>query len=166
MSLTELKNWLVFIQDAPENIRAYLAGLFWLLVALLLVWGILKLLFTKQFKEFYAVLGVSAKLAGEVGKAMAKGAVKSLELPEPYPRISRFFAVVFMLNSYAAAFTLACFCLFVAVLTVISNTPSFWGRAGGMSFTVALLLFAGFFFADAERDRLRLLRRSRSNDGS
>lgn len=165
MSLSELKNWLVFIQDAPENIRNYLAGLFWLMVALLLVWAILKLLLNRQFKEFYGIVGTGAKLASEVGKAFVKGAAKSLELPEPYPRVARFFAVVFMLNSYSAAFTIACFSLFVAVLTVLSNTPSFWGRTVAMFFSVFLFFLAFAIFADAERDRIKLFGRNNSEVG-
>jgi hypothetical protein len=165
LSLEEMKNWLVFFQDAPENIRAYLIGLVWVLAALTLIWAILKLLFNEQFKELYSVLGTSAKVAGQVGKALAKGAAKSLELPEPYPRAARFFAIVFMINSYAGAFVLACFALFVAVLTVLSNTPSFWGRTGAMFFSVFLVFLAWAAFADAERDRVRLFRNLTGGDG-
>lgn len=160
-----MKNWLVFIQDAPENIRSYLTGLVWALAALTLVWAILKLLFNEQFKQLYAVLGTGAKVAGQVGKAMVKGAAKSLELPEPYPRAARFFAIVFMLNTYAAAFVMACFALFATVLTVLSNTPSFWGRTGAMLFSVFLVFLAWAIFADAERDRVRLFKWNRGNDG-
>jgi len=164
VSLSELQNWLVFMQDAPENIRSYLIGLVWTLVGLLLVGAILKLLSNKQFKELYFLLGTSAKMAGKLGNAIVKEAAKSFELPEPYPRIAKFFAVIFMLNSYAAAFVFLCLTLFVAVLTVLSNTPSFWGRTGAMLFSLVPLFFSWFFFADAERDRVKLFLRSSGHE--
>jgi len=70
-----------------------------------------------------------------------------------------------MINSYAGAFVIACFALFVAVLTVLSNTPSFWGRTGAMFFSVFLVFLAWVLFADAERDRVRLFRDRRDSDG-
>lgn len=161
MSLSELKSWFAFIQQAPENIRQYLETTFWVLVFLLLMWAILKVLLNKQFKQFYRIIGIGAKKAGAVGKVVAREAVKNLELPEPYPRLTRFFAIIFMLNSYASFFFFTCFALAVAALLILSNTPSFWARTGGMLFLVVLGYFAWFFFAQAEKDRVRL---SKKND--
>ena len=162
MSLSELNSWFSLIQQAPENLRQYLETTFWVLVFLLLLWAILKILFNKQFKELYRVIGVAAKKAGEVGKIVAKEAAKNLELPEPYPRLTKFFAIVFMINGYLAAFFFACFALAVAALLILSNTPSFWARTGGMLFLVFLGYFAWFFFAQSEKDRIRLFKK---NDG-
>lgn len=161
MSSSELKSWFAFIQQAPENIRQYLETTFWVLVFLVLLWAILKILFNTQFKELYRIIGVGAKKAGEVGKVVAREAAKNLELPEPYPRLTKFFAIVFMLNSYAAAFFFSCFSLAVAVLLILSNTPSFWVRTGGMFFLALLGYFAWFFFAQAEKDRVRLFKEER-----
>lgn len=165
MALTEIKEWFNFIQQAPENIRQYLETTIWILVFVLLLWAILKVIFNQQFKELYRIIGVSAKKAGEVGKVVARGAAKNLELPEPYPRLTKFFAIVFMLNSYAAFFFFTCFFIAFVVLLVISNTAGFWERNGGMLFSVVLGYFAWFFFAQAEGDRVRLFK-NRTNENS
>lgn len=164
MSLFELKNWFAFIQQAPENIRRYLETTFWVLVFLLLLWAILKILFNKQFKELYRIIGIGATKTGEVGKIVAREAVKNLELPEPWPRLTKFFAVVFMFNSYAVFFLFACSSLAVFAILVLSNTPSFWARTGSMLFLVGLGYFAWFFFAQAEKDRARLFKKDDSNN--
>lgn len=60
MSLSELKSWFSLIQQAPENLRQYLETTFLVLVFLLLLRAILKILFNKEFKELYRVIGVAA----------------------------------------------------------------------------------------------------------
>ncbi|WP_308387640.1 hypothetical protein [Acidithiobacillus sp. AMEEHan] len=165
MDPSELNSWLSLIQHAPENLRQYLETTFWILVFLILLWAILRTLFSKQFKEFYRLIGVAAKKTGEIGKTVAKEAAKNLELPEPYPRLARFFAIVFMINGYLAAFSFTCFALAVVALLVLSNTPSFWARTGGMLFLVLLGYFAWFFFAQSEKERIRIFKES-GRDGS
>jgi Ca2+/Na+ antiporter len=164
MSLSELKNLFSLIQQAPENLRLYLETTFWVLVFLLLLWAILKILFNKQFKELYRIIGIAAKRAGEVGKIVAREAAKNLELPEPYPRLTKFFAIVFMINGYLAAFFFTCFALAVAAILILSDTPSFWARTGGMLFLVVLGYFAWFFFAQSEKDRIRLFKKNDHQD--
>ena len=160
MSLSELKNWFSLIEQAPENLRQYLETTFWILVFLLLLWAILKIILNKQFKELYRIIGLAAKKAGEVGKIVAKEAAKNLELPEPYPKLTKFFAVVFMINGYLAAFFFACFALTIAALLTLSSPPSFWGRTIGMLFLLVLGYFACFFFAQSEKDRVRLFKKN------
>lgn len=166
MTLAELKDWLSFIELAPEPIRPYLGGLIWTLAALLLIWGILKLIFNDQFTKLYALLEKSARFAGEAGKAIVKSTAKSLELPEPYPRVAKFFAIVVMLNSYAASLVFLFVSLSVAILTVMAKTPAFWGRTAAALFVVIFFYFAWFFFADAERDRVRLFKPNFKGDKS
>jgi len=164
MSPSELKNLFSLILQAPENLRQYLETTFWVLVFLLLLLAILKILFNKQFKELYRIIGVAAKKTGEVGKIIAKEAAKNLELPEPYPRLTKFFAIVFMINGYLAAFFFTCFALAVAALLILSDTPSFWARTGVMLFLVVIGYFAWFFFAQSEKDRIRLFKKNDRQD--
>ena len=164
MKLTEAKEWLPFLQEAPEGIREYLIGTFWILIFLVLVWAILKLLFNKDFKKLYKVLGNSAKAAGEVSKNAAISAAKNLELPEPYPRLTRFFAIVFMLNNYAAFFIFTSFFLVVSVLVVTTDISGFFQRMGGMLISIVLGYFAWFFFAQAEQDRVKLFKKKDEDD--
>jgi len=163
MSSSELKGWFSFIQEAPESIRQYLEGTLWLLVFLILVWAILKIIFNNQFKELYRILSISAKKVGGISKTVAQEAAKNLELPEPYPKLTRFFAVIFMLNTYAAFFLFSSFFLVFTILLVMSDTVSFWGRTGGMLFSITIGYFAFFCFAQAERDRVALFRRNNEN---
>ncbi|MEY2169478.1 MULTISPECIES: hypothetical protein [unclassified Rhodanobacter] len=165
MNVTELKDWLAFLNSTPDPVKSYLLKLFWVLVALLLLSAILKILFSKQFRELYAALAKGANFAAQLGKAAASGAGKALELPEPYPRIAKFFAIVFMANNYAAAFVFGVFALIVGVLSVTSSVPSFLARTAAMLITFALVYFAWFFFAQAEHDRVRLFNR-RENSAS
>ncbi|MBV1950701.1 MAG: hypothetical protein KUG64_00695 [Cycloclasticus sp.] len=162
MTLAQLQEWLPFLETAPEGIREYLLGTFWILVFLVLVWAILKLLFNKDFKKFYAVIGNTAKATGEISKSFAKGAADNLELPEPYPRLTKLFAVIFMLNNYASFFIFTSFFLVVSILIVTSDISSFVQRMGGMLFSVLLGYFAWFFFAQAERDRIKLFKNKES----
>ncbi len=164
MKLTEAKEWLPFLQEAPDGIREYLIGTFWILIFLLLVWAILKLLFNKDFKKLYKVLGSSAKVAGEVSKNAAKSAVNNLELPEPYPKLTRFFAIIFMLNNYAVFFIFTSFFLVLSILFVTSDIPGFFQRMGGMLFLVVLGYFAWFLFAQAEQDRVKLFKKKDKDD--
>ncbi|MCG6231602.1 hypothetical protein [Vibrio furnissii] len=161
MNLSELKEWLPFLESAPEGIREYLTGTFWMLVFLLLLWAILKVLTNKEFKQLYAILGSGARIFGSISKKVAKEAAKSLELPEPYPKLTKFFSVLFMLNNYAAFFLFLSFCLAFTVLLIMSDISSFWQRTGGMFVSVVLGFFSWFFFAEAERDRVRIFK---SND--
>ena len=153
MPPSQLEKWFVFLQGAPTPIRKYLEYLFWAFVALLLVWFILKLLFNRQFKELYAVLGSAAKVTAAAGRALAKSAAEGLKLPEPYPRLARFFAIVFMVNTYLLALVMGLLFLFVVVLTVVSTTPSFWGRTLALLLCVVFGYLAWFMFAEAERAR-------------
>ena len=59
-------------------------------------------------------------------------------------------------TSYATAIAFLGISLITAVLSVLSTTPSVWGRSGGLLLALLSLVFARFFFADAERDRLAL----------
>lgn len=158
MKLNEAKEWFSFIQEAPESIRDYLIGTFWLLVFLLLVWAILKLLFNKEFKQLYNIISKVLGTAGSISKQATVGAARSLELPEPYPRAKRFFEIVFMLNNYAAFFLFTCIFLTLAFLFISSESTSFLQRTGGMVFTFVIGYFAWFFFAEAERDKVRLFK--------
>jgi len=162
MTLAKLQEWLPFLEAAPEGIKEYLLGTFWILVFLLLVWAILKLLFNKDFKKLYEVIGSAAKTTGKITKNVAKGAAENLELPEPYPRLTRFFAIIFMLNNYASFFLFTSFFLVFSILFVTSDISNFWQRMGGMLFSVFLGYFAWFFFVQAERDRIRLFKNKKS----
>lgn len=162
MTLAHLQEWLPFLETAPEGIREYLLGTFWILVFLVLIWAILKLLFNKDFKNLYQVLGSAAKTTGEISKSVVKGAAENLELPEPYPRLTKFFAVLFMINNYAAFFLFASFFLVVSILFVTSDIPGFFQRMGGMLFSVLLGYLAWFFFVQAERDRIKLFKNKES----
>lgn len=159
------KQLLELITLAPESIREYLQTTFWILVFLTIVWGILKLLFNKDFKKLYKALSAGAQKAGEVGKSIAQGAAKGLELPEPYPRAAQFFAIVFMVNGYLVAFFYACFFLVTAALLVLSTITGFWARNIGLLVSLVCGYFAWFSFAQAERDRLTLFPQRRDNDG-
>lgn len=164
MTFLEIKNWFSFVQQAPEGIRKYLESTIWILVFLVLIWAILKLLFNSQFKELYRLIGLGAKKAGKVGKVVAKEMAKGLELPEPYPRFTRCLEIAFMVNGYAASFFFVSFFLAFVVLLVLSNFPGFWARTGGMLFAIVLGYFAWFFFAQSEKDRIRLFRNSTSKN--
>ncbi len=164
MNLDEAKEWLPFLNEAPEGIREYLIGTFWVLILLTLVWGILKLLFNKDFKALYKVLGSGAKAAGEITKETAKSATKNLKLPEPYPRLTKFFAVVFMVNNYAAFVMFTSLFIVFLILLVATDIPGFFQMLGGMLCTVVIGYFAWFFFAQAENDRVRLFKKQDSND--
>lgn len=166
MNLTEAKEWLPFLQQAPEGIRGYLVGTFWILVFILLVWAILKILFNKEFKKLYEIIGKSGKVVGGLSKNAAKSAVKQLELPEPYPKLTKFFAIIFMLNNYAAFFIFASFFLVFAILFVTSDIPGFFQRMGGMIFSVVLGYFAWFFFIQAETDRIKLFKKKDNDENS
>lgn len=150
------KQLLDLINTAPDGIREYLQTTFWILVFLTVMWGILKLLFNKEFKKLYKALGSGAQKVGEIGKSIAQGAAKKLELPEPYPRVTKFFAVVFMFNSYLMAFFFTCFFLVMAGAIVLSPSAGFWARNIGLLFSLACGYFAWFSFAQAERDRIAL----------
>jgi protein-S-isoprenylcysteine O-methyltransferase Ste14 len=160
MELGEIKEWFSFLQEAPENIREYLLGTFWMFVFLVLVWLILKLLSTKEFKNLYKILGVSAKNLGSVSQKVAESARDGLELPEPYPRVKKVFSIFFMLNSYAGSFLFASFFLVFAGLLSTSDTPSFLQRMGGMLFALVLAYGAWFLFAQAEQDRVKLFKKA------
>lgn len=160
MELSEIKEWFSFIQEAPENIREYLLGTFWMFVFLVLVWLILKLLSTKEFKNLYRILGLSAKNLGSVSQKVAESAIDSLELPEPYPRVKRIFSIFFMLNNYAGSFLFASFFLVFTGLLSTSDAPSFLQRTGGMFFVLVLAYVARFLFAQAERDRIKLFKKA------
>lgn len=98
MPIGDLKTWLQFLNEAPAEIRAYVAAFFWVLVATVLLGMTLRILFSGHFKELYRILGAVVLWAGKGGKVLAKEAARGLELPEPYPRIERFFSILFMLN--------------------------------------------------------------------
>lgn len=160
------KQLLELVTLAPDGIREYLQTTFWILVFLTIVWGILKLIFNKEFKKLYKVLRVGAQKAGTVGKSLVQGAAKELELPEPYPRTARFFAIIFMANSYLMAFFFAAFFLVTAVVLAFSTSAGFWGRNIGLLFSFICGYFAWFSFAQAERDRVALFcSRNDDNDG-
>jgi len=158
LKLDEIKEWFSFLQEAPENIREYLLGTFWILVFLVLVWLILKLLSTKEFKNLYKILGVSAKSLGNVSQKVVESARDGLELPEPYPRVKKVFSVLFMLNSYAASFFFASFFLIFIGLLSTSDVPSFLQRMGGMLFSIFLAYGAWFLFVQAEQDRVKIFK--------
>ncbi len=156
MSPSELKEWYYFIEQAPESIRQFLKITFWVLVSLILIGASLRVLFSKQFKELYRIIGIGAKKAAAAGKFAAHEATKSLALPEPYPRLSKILSIIFMLVNYATSFYFVCFLLTFLVLLILSSTTNFWGRTGGMLFSALLGYFAWFFFAQGEHVRVRL----------
>ena len=162
MTLAQLQEWLPFLETAPEGIREYLLGTFWILVFLILVWSILKLVFNKDFKKLYEVIGSAAKTTGKISKSVAKGAAENLELPEPYPKLTKFFAILFMLNNYAAFFIFTSFFLVVSILIVTSDISSFTQRMGGMLFSVFLGYFAWLFFVQAETNRIKIFKNKES----
>ncbi|GIA35525.1 hypothetical protein [Vibrio cholerae] len=164
MKLVELKEWLPFLETAPEGIREYLTGTFWMLVFLLLIWAILKVLTNKEFKQLYSIASSGAQMFGSISKKAAKGVAESLELPEPYPRLTKFFSTLFMLSNYAAFFLFLSFFLAFTILLVMSDISSFWQRTGGMLFSVILGYFSWFFFAQAERDRVRIFKNNGEQD--
>ena len=98
-----IDQFLDIVNAAPDGIREYLQKTFFILIFLIILWGILKLLFSKEFKMLYKALGSGAQKAGEIGKSIAQGAAKDLALPEPHPRVTKFFAVIFMINGYLVA---------------------------------------------------------------
>lgn len=161
----QLKSLFTIVQDAPENIREYLQNLFWVLVFLTLIWMILKLLFNKDFKKLYRVLGKSVTKAGVIAKTVSREAAKNLELPEPYPQLTKFFAFVFITNSYLASLFFALFFLtLVGVLATTGNT-SFIARTLGFLITLVCGYFSWFLFVQAERDRVLLFRKSVTSNG-
>lgn len=158
MSFTEAKNWFGLIQQAPEWIRKYLECIFWALIFLVLVWAILKILFNKQFKEFYRVIAICIKKAGELGRVIAKEAAKNLELPEPYPRVAKFFAIVSMVVEYVISILFSCFFLIFVIAQALSPAMSFGQKTVALLFTLLIGYLAWFFFAQAERDRVKLFK--------
>lgn len=152
--------FLDIINAAPDGTREYLQKTFYILIFLIIFWGILKLLFSKEFKMLYKALGSGAQKAGEIGKSIAQDAAKDLELPEPYPRITKFFAVIFMLNGYLVAFFFACFFLVTVGMLVLSPSPDFWARNLGLLFSLVCGFFSWSAFAQAERDRIALFRKT------
>lgn len=165
MSLSEINQFLPLIQQAPEYLRRYLEFTFWILIFLLLLWAILKVLFNKQFKEFYRFIGVAAKMTRDVGKILATEAARNLVLPEPYPKLMKFFAIVAMINGYLASFFFVCFALTITTLLMTSETPGFWARTGGILFLVVLIYAAWAFFAQSERDHISLFRKTAPKQG-
>ncbi|WP_326510640.1 hypothetical protein [Aeromonas caviae] len=162
--LIDLSNQLLdLINAAPDGIREYLQKTFWILIFLIILWVILKLLFSKEFKNLYKALGNGAQKAGEIGKSIAQGAAKELELPEPYPRVTKFFAVIFMINGYFVAFFFACLFLVTSGMLVLSPSPDFWARNLGLLFSLVCGFFAWSAFAQAERDRIALFRKNDAN---
>lgn len=164
MHLAELKSLFVFIQQAPVGIRQPLEWTVWVLVFLLLLWAILKILLTKQFKELYRVIGIGAQRAGEAGKTVVRAAARDLELPEPYPRVTRLFAIVFMLNNYLGFFLFGVFGLVLLMIIVFLKVSSPWGRIGGTLIFLVVAYAAWFLFAQAERDRVRLFAKNDAKD--
>lgn len=156
MTVDSVKEWLPFLESAPEEIRAYLLILFWLLIALLMVTAILKILMNKEFKQLYRFIGYCGSSFAHVTRQFAKGASESIALPEPYPRIRRVFEVTFMINNYLAAFLFGSFFLSFTVLLVMSDGVGFWQRNFGMLVSVLLGYFTIFCFSQAERDRIKL----------
>jgi hypothetical protein len=156
LSLPELKNYLSLLREAPEGVATYIDYLFWILVGVLLTAAILKVVFGAQFKELYRVIGITAKVAGQAGKAIAIGAAQGLQPPEPYPRAARFFAVLFMLNNYAAFVLFTIIALFFAVLSVTASIPGVAARTAGLAFAFFSAFMAVFFFFEAERGRIKL----------
>jgi hypothetical protein len=122
------------------------------------LWGILKLLFNNEFKKLYQAMGSGAQKMSVIGRTVAQGAAKGLELPEPYPRATKFFAIAFMINSYLMAFAYACIFLMTVGVLVVSPTAGFWARNIGLLFSFVCGYFAWFSFAQAERDRIALFR--------
>ncbi len=164
MSPSELRDWFGFIQEAPDSIRLYLEVTFWILILLLLVWAILKILFNNQFKELYRILGLITKKISSISKVVAIKAVKNLELPEPHPKLTRFFAIMFMANTYAAFFLFTSLFFIFSVLLVLSETVSIFGRMGGIIITLFIGYFAWFSFAQAEQDRVTLFKNNDQSD--
>jgi hypothetical protein len=146
------------VNAAPDGIREYLQAIFYTLILLIILWIILKLLFSKEFKMLYKTLGNGAQKASEIGKSIAQGAAKGLELPEPYPRLTKFFAVIFMINGYLVAFFFACIFLVTSGMLVLSPSIGFWARNLGLLFSLVCGFFSWSAFAQAERDRIALFR--------
>lgn len=157
MILNEAKEWLPFLQEAPEVIRECLIYTFWFLIFLVLIFIILKLLFSENFKKLYEALNTGTKHA-------ANSVVKSLELPEPYPKLTKFFAIVFMLNNYAVSFIFASLFLVFSILFITSDIPGFIQRIVSLLFSVIIGYITLVFFVQAEQDRVKFFKKKYKDD--
>ncbi|MBM9950456.1 hypothetical protein JTL84_15445 [Pseudomonas aeruginosa] len=158
MSISEIKEILNLITSSPEYARQYLEPMFWGLVALSMLLIMLKILQSNSFLKLYRAMGIAIKSTRAATKAIAISAVKNLEPPEPYPRLSKFFAVVFMVNDYIACFIF--FSLFVVIATKLasSSITGFWARNFSLFISLIPGYFTWFFFVQAEKERIRLFK--------
>lgn len=162
MTLSQLQEWLPFLETAPEGIRAYLLGAFWTLVFLLIVWAILKIIFNQDFRKLYSFIARAAIFTLRISRRVADGALENINLPEPYPRLTRLFSIISMLNLYAASFILTSFLLVFFFLMVPPPATNFFKQTVVMLFSVLLAYLAWFTFVQAERERIDLFRNNRS----
>jgi hypothetical protein len=158
--LNQLKELFNLIREAPEGLQEYLVTTFWVLIWVTLLSLILKILLNKEFKYFYSLLGGWAKNATKISKAITNEALKNLELPEPYPRLTKFLTIISMVNSYLGAFFFTCFFLALSGIFVLSTTSSFLARNSVLLFAMVCVYFAWFLFVQAEKERIKLFSKS------
>lgn len=146
------KNLFEILQHLPQPAQDYVWCLLTGLVVLVIANLILKQLFTPEMKKAWA----AAKAIGGTLTNFAKDFAKLLDLPVKYPRAELVVHSLFMLNNYLAALYFFAFFVLAAVLTVTVDSLFPWQRLAGMAFSAIAIIFAWFFFAEAERGRIAL----------
>lgn len=155
MPIEKAGEWLKLINSAPPQFKAILTWLFWILVCLTLIYAILRIVLGSKFKELYLHIKYVGNLAKRGVKAAGKGVLEALEPPQPYPRVARFFTIVFMLNSYCLFVYFLALCLLTVGLSVYSNVTPAKHMLGAL-FAIVFAGLAWITFNQAERDRLGL----------
>ena len=92
-----------------------------------------------------------------VSKNFTKGFWEVFSLPEPYPKLERFFSVIFMLVGYGSFLIFSILAVFVCIGLIFHIKPtSIKTESEDLLCLAGCVVFAWVFFAQAERDRLKL----------
>lgn len=165
MKILLLQEFLTFLESAPEEIKTCLLMNFWVFIFFIIIFytlkffsKILEIIFNGHFNNFYLAMVNVTRNVGKVLVGTLDGALDNLKLPEPYPRLERFFAIYSMLNMYVASVIFAIIFVVVFMIMIPPESPSVLKQAGAILFAIFLLYFVAFNFIQAERERIKLFR--------
>ena len=140
------------INSLPEEAKVYVLWLVTGLIVLGIVNLILKQIQTPEMKKAW----IAAKSLGGSLANFSKEFAKDLELPVKHPCGVFIAKILYTLTNYLLALYLLALSVLVAVLSVEAVSVSPWQRLVGVAFSAAVLIFALFCFAEAERGRVSL----------
>lgn len=141
-----------FVSPWAQEFLADAVGVLVLLVVLNLI---LKNLQTPQMVKALSALK-------KFGKSALQDLNKSMQLPVERPRLELVAIALFMANSYLVALVFFAFFGILWYSIVSAENLEFWRRMAAIAITLIFLLFARFFYAEAERQRLAVIEKWKS----